>query len=370
MKPRMLNVKVAALVGAMLVTTAPAFAQAEKAADPAKKTEKADKKLLKAGDRAPEFKVEKFIKGEPVTGFEKGHVYVVEFWATWCGPCIKAFPHLSELQKQYAGDVTIIGTNVWEDMRAPYSEDTYTTVAEFVEDKGDIMGYTVAYDGGSKHMSNEWMKAAGRNGIPAAFVVGKTGNIEWVGHPMWLDVVLADVVGDKWDAATGQEKLSAVEKKLNSAFGASRSDPAAALAQLAEIEKEYPSIGDMFADAKAAWMAASGDTKGAAAIYAKNVDKMIKQKDAQGLNAVAWGMVDPAAPAENPDLDLALRAAEAADQIAGHSDAAILDTLARVHFVRGDVAKAIELQTKAVDLAEGDMKTELSKALAEYKAKK
>jgi hypothetical protein len=97
---------------------------------------------------------------------------------------------------------------------------------------------------------------------------------------------------------------------------------------------------------------------------------MIKQKDAQGLNAVAWGMVDPAAPAENPDLDLALRAAEAADQIAGHSDAAILDTLARVHFVRGDVAKAIELQTKAVDLAEGDMKAELAKALAEYKAKK
>jgi hypothetical protein len=68
MKPRMLNVKVAALVGAMLVTAAPAFAQAEKATDPVKKTEKADKaekKVLKAGDRAPEFKVEKFIKGEP-----------------------------------------------------------------------------------------------------------------------------------------------------------------------------------------------------------------------------------------------------------------------------------------------------------------
>ena len=56
---------------------------------------------LQIGDAAPELKVEKWVKGDPVTTFEKGKVYVVEFWATWCPPCIKSIPHLTELQKQY-----------------------------------------------------------------------------------------------------------------------------------------------------------------------------------------------------------------------------------------------------------------------------
>ncbi len=308
MKARMMNLKLAALIGAALVTTVPAMAQAKKEADPSKQIEK--KAMLKAGDRAPEFKVEKFVKGQPITGFEKGNVYVVEFWATWCGPCIKAFPHLSELQKEYKDrGVTIIGTNVWE--TKDYTDETYAKVEKFVADKGDIMGYTVAYDGAGQHMTREWMSAAGQNGIPAAFVIGKDGNIAWIGHPMQLDYVLPDVVAGTWSIA-----------------------------------------------------------KGEALMLGKMVDGAIAKKDAQTLNQVAWGMVDPADPQAGADLDLALRAAEAADKITDHKDPMIIDTLARVHFVRGDTAKAIELQTKAVELADDRMKAEFQKSLEEFKAKK
>lgn len=43
-----------------------------------------------------------------VVHFQKGNVYVVEFWATWCQPCIAGMPHLSRLQEKYAKDGVFI----------------------------------------------------------------------------------------------------------------------------------------------------------------------------------------------------------------------------------------------------------------------
>src|SRR5262245_46540030 len=51
---------------------------------------------LKVGDPAPLLKVTKWLQGDEVKGFETDKTYVVEFWATWCGPCIVMMPHMSE----------------------------------------------------------------------------------------------------------------------------------------------------------------------------------------------------------------------------------------------------------------------------------
>ena len=53
--------------------------------------------------KPPALSVDTWIKGGPITRFEKGKVYVVEFWATWCKPCLEGIPRLSELQRQYGG---------------------------------------------------------------------------------------------------------------------------------------------------------------------------------------------------------------------------------------------------------------------------
>jgi thiol-disulfide isomerase/thioredoxin len=78
----------------------------------------ASAQTLNIGDPAPQLVVKEFVKGSPVTQFKPGSVYVVEFWATWCGPCKTSIPHLTELQKKYGDKVTFVGVSVWERIKA------------------------------------------------------------------------------------------------------------------------------------------------------------------------------------------------------------------------------------------------------------
>lgn len=318
--------------------TAPAAAQPAKVA------------TLKVGDKAPDLAVSTWVKGEPITGFEKGKVYVVEFWATWCPPCIASMPHLSSLQKQYKDKgVTIVGMTTG----TTSPKNTLEGVQAMTKDKGDTMGYTVAFDDGKK--TNEaYMKAAQQPGIPTSFVVDKDSKIAWIGHPMHLDGVLEHVVAGTWDDAARakfQSDLEAKNKKSMQAGQAAAKDTAAL--------KELLSGGDATA------IAAAGP---------KFIEKL--GADPMSMNMLAWSIVDPAgklaaSAKTNPALlDVAFQAAQKAETASGGKDGAILDTLARVYFVKGDKAKAIEIQKKAVAHADETMKAELEASLKEFESAK
>lgn len=137
---------------------------------------------LVAGSIAPPIFADKWVKGAPVKTFERGRVYVVEFWATWCNPCIASVPHLTELQKKYP-NITIIGVAASEQPTRSNLDDRLSKVENFVTKQGTGMNYTVAYDGAGAMWSN-WMVPAQRGGIPATFIVGPDGRISWIGHPL------------------------------------------------------------------------------------------------------------------------------------------------------------------------------------------
>lgn len=300
------------------------------------------KLTLKIGDKAPALSIAKWVKGESVTQFEEGHIYVVEFWATWCGPCIRMFPHLSELQAEHADAVTVMGVNIWD---RPKSRETgeYTQtmqemvdrVTEFVKEQGERMSYSVAIEETDK-MAEAWMRAAGQNGIPAAFIVDRSGTVTWIGHPAAMDDPLERIIAGEWDPRP--------------AAAAQHTDH--------EINSWYPHLMNLLSNRETA---ERGYRLGYALLRSPFAN------ESRMLNAVAWNVLtSPRIPVR--DRDMAIAMASVACEKTEWKDASIIDTLARGYFDKDDHARAIDLQERAVTLAEGTpMEADLRQTLERYR---
>src|ERR1044071_8796476 len=88
------------------------------------------------GEAAAPLEISEWVKGGPVdlAAVKGKKVVVVEFWATWCGPCRVSIPHLTEMQKKFAKrDVLFVGI----------SDEDSAKVKTFVDGMGEKMDYTV-----------------------------------------------------------------------------------------------------------------------------------------------------------------------------------------------------------------------------------
>ena len=344
---RLVVVAAATLLAALVPLAAPKPASAQ---------------TLGPGAPAPVLSVKEFVKGAPVTAFQKGKLYVVEFWATWCGPCITSIPHLTKLQKKYKDKVTFVGVSVWENDQSK--------VKPFVAQMGDKMAYRVAMDrvpagakGNQGAMAKAWMTAAGENGIPTAFIVGRDGKIAWIGHPMAMDKPLAQVVAGTWnaqaamkeraEAKAGQAKMMALQRKL--AEARKSGDPAQTLVVLDAAIADDPTLERQVGTFKLRTLMAARPSRQADALaYADRLADTVLNDNAGALNELAWSLVDPDQPKQDAAFaPVALRAALRANTVSGDKDPQILDTLAAAYFLSGNVAKALECQEKVVRLAAG-----------------
>jgi thiol-disulfide isomerase/thioredoxin len=307
------------------------------------------------GDPAPAITVARFIKGAPVQSFEQGKLYVVEFWATWCPPCRTSIPHLTELQKKYK-DVTFIGVSVYE--RDPDG------VQPFVEKMGDKMDYRVAMDsippGKTDQeglMAVNWMAAANQEGIPTAFIVDTKGLIAWIGHPMELEEALPGVVAGTWDMNRARAEYEA--KNPNRSFKGElaaalrQKDYAKAVGLIDQAIAKDPSLEPELGVRRFSLLIKLARIDDASS-YGERLEAGALKDSAAGLNALAWTIVDPDHPRKEPALTgVALAAALRADDLTQQKEPSIADTLGAAYFAKGDVAKAIETQQRAIQLAKG-----------------
>jgi thiol-disulfide isomerase/thioredoxin len=114
-------------------------------------------------NKAPNFTL-KNTKGEDISLSDYvGKIVILDFWATWCGPCRVGIPDLVEIQNEYKDQVVIIGISLDQDNTKP-------NIIPFIEEYK--INYPVVY--GTKQVTIDYGYI---QAIPTTFIIDKNGDI-------------------------------------------------------------------------------------------------------------------------------------------------------------------------------------------------
>lgn len=245
--------------------------------------------LLTIGSQAPALTGVTWLKGEPIDEFRKGKVYVLDFWAIWCGPCIQAMPHLSELREKFKDrDLTVVAITTADDSNPAAS------IKNFVEARSADLSIDFAMCE-SDAMNQAYMVAANQQAIPCSFVIDQTGNLAYIGLPGDLDIVLEKLYNGTWKGQRSIVELKAIESRIAKLTELLESDAEKALAELAAIEKQHPHVVTMrqYILVKLSGLVQVGTEDELKTYFSDLVLRLEKSKDAMQLATIGGLVISP-----------------------------------------------------------------------------
>ncbi|TWU60414.1 Thiol-disulfide oxidoreductase ResA [Rubripirellula tenax] len=339
----------------------------------------ADAKDLGIGSKAPAIDVEHWLEvgkkeAAKVTTFDEGKIYVIEFWATWCGPCIGSMPHLAELQNEYRDQgvriVSISDETIDEvkDLLGKEHPDSGKTFAEVTS------AYSLTTDP-DRSVYEDYMEASDQQGIPTAFIVGKTGLIEWIGHPGNMDEPLEAVVKDSWDREAFKLELKAQEElqenmvKVDELASEGKFDEAIKFTETQIESAANEMMKDHWGSIRHSLKLSSDKLDDETlAFYREQIGEM--KGDLGGLIRFSYAIIGVAQDGRNigPLASEAVKALEGESKdVAKEAQATYLSTIAMLHMADGKGDAAIATMEKAVEAADVRQKRRLTPMLEEFK---
>lgn len=333
------------------------------------------------GSKAPSIDVEHWLQDgngffKPVTEFAEGKIYVVEFWATWCGPCIGSMPHLAELQNKYRGqDVQIISISdeSVDEVKALLGRQNEEVGKSFA----DITSAYCLTTDPDRSVHKSYMEAAKQNGIPTSFIVGKTGLVEWIGHPMELDGPIEELLNDSWDREAykkemvEQKRFEENMQKIAMLAGSGKFKEALEIVDTEEKATMSPAIKEHWLSVRNGLKLSGGMVNDEVVTYYKGQIAEMKGNP-QAIGQFAYSMYGAAQ--QGADISLLVDdAVGALNEEIKTADKQLLpllhNTSARLFSAVERWEEAIAAQESAIDASDERVKTRLKPFLEELQAK-
>ncbi|MDB4938516.1 MAG: thioredoxin family protein [Labilithrix sp.] len=153
-----------------------------------------DKGPAEVGKAAPDLSIQTVNgKGQVTRDSLQGKVAIVDFWATWCGPCKQSFPKLEELAKQNQGKVQVVGISV---------DDKSDGVADFAKSNGAT--FPIGWDDGHA-IANRWKV----DSMPTTYILDSSGTVRYIHagyHDGEADAIAKELATLAAEPASGKGK--------------------------------------------------------------------------------------------------------------------------------------------------------------------